>query len=78
MPLTRFLHDSAFGPDEIAAMAAAFEGALRKLDLIDRTDPATELVARKIIDFAQQGERDPVRLRDRTVEALSGRPPTAA
>jgi hypothetical protein len=42
------------------------------LRLIDRTDLATDLVARTIIEFAKQGERDPVRLRDRTIEALSG------
>jgi hypothetical protein len=35
------------------------------LGLTDRTDPVTELVAKKIIELANRGERDPLRLRDR-------------
>jgi hypothetical protein len=71
MPLTKFLQGKALGPDEIAVMVKAFEDTLRELGLTDRTDPATEIVARRIIDLAHQGERDPVRLRDRTIESLS-------
>jgi hypothetical protein len=58
-------------------MTKAFEGALRALDLVDRTDPAAEMVAKKIIELAKRGEHDPVRLCDRAVEALSGKPPSA-
>jgi hypothetical protein len=71
MPMSQFLHGHAFGPDEIEVMTTAFEGALRTVGLVDRTDPATELVARKIIELAQQGERDPVQLSERAVQALS-------
>jgi hypothetical protein len=78
MPLSRFLQGRTFGPDEIAVMTKAFEGALRALDLVDRTDPAADMVAKKVIELANLGERDPVRLCDRAVEALSGRPPNAA
>jgi hypothetical protein len=78
MPLGRFLQGGTFGPDEIAVMTKAFEGALRALDLVDRTDPAADMVAKKIIELVNQGERDPVRLCDRAVEALSGKPPNAA
>jgi hypothetical protein len=46
--------------------------------LVDRTDPAADMVAKKIIELANQGERDPVRLCARAVEALSGKPPNAA
>ena len=59
-------------------MTKAFEGALRALDLVDRTDPAADMVAEKIIELVNQGERDSVRLCDRAVEALSGKPPNAA
>jgi hypothetical protein len=78
MPLGRFLQGGTFGPDEIAVMTKAFEGALRALDLVDRTDPAADMVAKKIIELVNQGERDQVRLCDRAVEALSGKPPNAA
>jgi hypothetical protein len=38
------------------------EAALSKLGLVDRTDPATMAVAKLIIEFAKEGERDPERL----------------
>jgi hypothetical protein len=31
---------------------------------MDRPDPAVELVAKRIIDVAARGERDPIRLRE--------------
>jgi hypothetical protein len=54
--------DSVFGPDDLRAMTTAFDFALDQLGLIDRTDAATELVAKRIIAIAKQGERDPVKL----------------
>ena len=60
MPITRLLQDTAFGPDEIAVLVAAYDDALRALSLINRPDLATEMVAKKIIELAKQGERDPV------------------
>lgn len=59
MPILRFLDsNSVFGPDDLRAMTAAFDSALTKLGLKDRTDPATELVAKRIIALAKRGERD--------------------
>jgi hypothetical protein len=40
-------------------MSAAFIAACQKLRLADRSDPLTEIVARKIIEFRQRGIRDP-------------------
>jgi hypothetical protein len=77
MPITRLLQDTAFGPDEIAVLVAAYQDALRALSLVNRTDLATEMVAKKIIELAKQGERDPVRLRERVIEAVSRPPPSA-
>jgi hypothetical protein len=78
MPITRILQDTAFGPDEITVLVAAFEDALRALSLVNRADLATEIVATKIIELAKQGESDPVRLRERVVAAVSSRPPSVA
>ena len=77
MPITRILQDTAFGPDEITVLVAAFEDALRALSLVNRADLATEIVATKIIELAKQGESDPVRLRERVVEAVSSQPLSA-
>ncbi len=62
MPIHRLFEDNAFDPDEIAVMVTAFEDALRELGLVDREDPATTIVAKRIIELAKQGERDPARL----------------
>jgi len=65
---------NAFDPDDIKVLVTAFEGALQKLGLVQRTDPVTLSVAKRIIALAQQGERDPIRLRDAVVTAF-GPPP---
>jgi hypothetical protein len=70
VPIYPLLKDSAFGPNEIKVLSSAFEAALRDLNLVDRADPATELVAKRIIELAQQGERDPLRLREGAVRGL--------
>jgi hypothetical protein len=62
VPLRPFLEGNAFGPDDLRAMTTAFESALDKLGLKDRTDAATELVAKRIIALAKRGERDPAKL----------------
>jgi hypothetical protein len=63
VPIRLFLeHDHSFGPEDIAKMSAAFEAALGQLGLVDRSDPATHEVAKLIIEFAKQGQRDPERL----------------
>jgi hypothetical protein len=67
----RLLKNHAFGPDEIKVLTTAYEEALRTLRLENRADPATEMIAKKIIEFAQRGERDPVRLREQAIRSLS-------
>jgi hypothetical protein len=63
------MHHS-FGPDEVKVLATAFDTALRELGLADRSDPAALLVAKRIIALAQQGEREPVRLREGAVKGI--------
>jgi hypothetical protein len=58
----RLSHHAAFDDHVVKAMTTAYEAALNDLGLIDRTDPLTEIIARKIIECAQAGERDPQRL----------------
>lgn len=70
--------DTSFGPDEIAVLVSAYEAAMRELDLPGPTAPGVETLAMTIIRFAKQGERDPVRLRERAIDALSRLPPEAA
>jgi hypothetical protein len=72
MPLIRLLQHSAFEPERIEVMSAAFEEACRELGLAGAEDPQRELVARKIIECAQTGERDRARLCDCALKAVRG------
>jgi hypothetical protein len=60
----------AFGPDDVRALASAFESSLRELGLVDRSDPAVLLVAKRVIAVAKEGSRDPIVLRDRVVKSF--------
>jgi hypothetical protein len=71
----RLLQEASFGPDEIGQMTAAYEAALKQLRLTDRTDPVTEIIAKKIIEIVRSGEHDPARICAQTLEGL-GTPPT--
>jgi hypothetical protein len=63
MPINELVKQHAFTPDEIKLLVTAFEEALKENGLVDRDDPVTQVVAKRIIHLAQQGERDPIRLR---------------
>jgi hypothetical protein len=71
--ITRMLWERrhAFDPDEIARLDIAYHAALNQLGIADREDGATLLVAKRIIDLASEGERDPERLTAATVAAMS-------
>jgi len=69
----RLIAGGTFGPDEIKAMAAAYEGALIDLQLIDRNDPLTELIAKAIVNVTATGERDPEKIKERALNALGVR-----
>jgi hypothetical protein len=74
MAIYRIFKTRAFEPDEILILSAAYEDALRVLQLSDRQDPITEIVAKKIIEAAQPGERNPRRIREQALREL-GIPP---
>jgi hypothetical protein len=70
MPINRMIDSAAFDPTAITALTSAYEEACAALHLIDRTDPLAEVVAKKIIEHAQRGERDPNRLREVVLKEL--------
>ena len=71
MAIYRLLKNHAYGPDEIKVLTTAYEEVLRTLRLQNRSDPATEMIAKKILELAQCGERDPIRLREGAIRSLS-------
>jgi len=70
MAIYRLLNEAAFDQEEIERMSAAYEGALRVLQLRDRNDPLTEMIASKIIEIARKGERDATVICDRAIQEL--------
>jgi hypothetical protein len=63
MPIRAFLDGHSFDGETVRLMGIAFEMALGSLRATpDHADPVREAVARKIIELAKAGERDPERL----------------
>jgi hypothetical protein len=69
VPIYRLLQAQAFGPEVINTMTAAFEDILRVLGLTYHDDPLTTLIAKRIIEVAQTGERNPNRIRQRVLQS---------
>ena len=70
----RTLQGGAFDDRAVKAMTTAYEAALRELQLSDRDDPRTDIVARKIIACAQSGELDSTRLCELALEGIRPSP----
>jgi hypothetical protein len=62
-PIARMVQErgGVSNPGVLSRMTVAYQAVLSELRLVDREDGATLLVARRIVDFATQGERDPQR-----------------
>jgi hypothetical protein len=78
MAIDRLIANGSFGPDEIEVMTAAYEGALIDLCVTNGDDPITELIAKSIVNVTATGVRDPVLIKERAINALGVRKPTAA
>jgi hypothetical protein len=70
MAIYRLLREAAFDQADINQMATAYEAALKVLRLVDRDDPITELIAKKIIEITRDGEHDPPRICARALKEL--------
>ena len=69
MPIYRLLAGSSLRPEEIAVLNDAYERALQAMSLVDRNDPLTEIVAKKVIEIGRT-ESDPIKISQLAVEAL--------
>ncbi|HLN36410.1 MAG TPA: hypothetical protein VK337_01435 [Xanthobacteraceae bacterium] len=60
-----------FEPEAISVMIGAYADVCRTLGLADGDRRNTDVVARKVIEFAQRGVSDRVDLREKVLEELS-------
>jgi hypothetical protein len=70
VPIRPLLRDGAFGPEDITTLTAAFEDTLLVLGVHDRQHPTAMLVAKRVIELARQGERNPKLLRDAVLKSF--------
>ena len=71
MTIVPYLKDNVFGPQDIQTMSAALEEVCTILNLTDQAESERELLAKKIVVIAQQGERDARLLRDRMLREIA-------
>jgi hypothetical protein len=62
---------TSFDPEALTAVTAAYHAVLTELCLSNRENAGTLMVARRVIEIAARGERDPHRLAAAALEALS-------
>ena len=55
MAIRRLLEGSSLEPEVISRLIAAYEQTLLALDLVDRNDPISEIVAKKVIEIGKGG-----------------------
>jgi hypothetical protein len=61
MPIRSLLdaEGAVFGPEDITAITAAYEIALKRLKVVDRRAAMALLVAKTTMQIAKEGKRDP-------------------
>ena len=69
MPIDKLLAGSSLRPEQIACLNDAYERALRDLCLVDRNDPLTEIVAKRVIEVSRTVS-DPIKISQLAVESL--------
>jgi len=69
MPINRLLKDSKLTSQEIDRLNKAYTFTLRSLSLVDRNDPLTEIVARKVIEIGAR-VHDPAEIAKRALKGL--------
>jgi hypothetical protein len=70
MPITPYLAGQAFEPEMIRQMSLALETVCGKFGMKLTDDPATRVVAQKIIELTQRGVRDAPTLSEMTLKEL--------
>ncbi len=70
MAIYKMLEEMNVAPERKKVLTEAYEATLKKLRLVDRTDPVTRIIASTIIDVARTQNGDPVRISALTITRL--------
>jgi hypothetical protein len=71
MAVYSLFRNKPFEPEAISVLSSAYADVCRALGLDDDDRSETDVVAKKVIEFAQRGVSDRVRLRERVLQELS-------
>ena len=67
MPIRPYLNGHMFDAETVRRLGIAFEITRAGLKVEEWDEPGKAIIAGKLIEFAEQGERDPERLADRAL-----------
>ena len=70
MAIYLLFQNSPLGPEEISILTDGYEQTLKALGLVDRNDPITDMVAKKIIELGQRGVRESKQLSSLAIKEL--------
>jgi hypothetical protein len=65
-----FCEEGSLNRRNVRLPAIVYDEILNTLAVTDRTAPRAQVIARKLIELAQAGERDPECLKEMTIEAV--------
>ena len=68
MAIYHLLRNAPLG--ETGHLIAAYELTLHALDVVDRNDPRTLIIARKVLEIGETGLKDPAEISKRAVKLL--------
>ena len=68
MNIYRLLRNTALG--KTGHLIAAYELTMRALDVVDRNDPLTTRIAKKVLEIGETGLKDPAEISKRVVKLL--------
>ena len=74
MPIAPFLAGQPFDPEAVRAMSTAFDRVCKSLGLRAAADPAAEVIAKKIIELAQRGLKNPTALHLAAIKEFKSNP----
>jgi hypothetical protein len=71
MPIYELLkRQGSFEPEQVVMLCTVFEDVLQTIGLINRQDPMTEIIAKRLIEIATAGIREPDRLKRLVLQAF--------
>jgi hypothetical protein len=75
VPIEMLKNQRFLEPEETAVLSEVFDDVVKRLRIVDRQDVLTTLIARKLVELARAGERDPRRLKQKNSESFRGDKP---